>query len=501
MDLLDPKTIKSDVILLGEGDFSFTRSLELYFGSSSKPRLISTSFDSGEEVVKKYRDANVWLAKWRQGGSAVQALHGVDATKDILAQLGPAAADCKCNTVIFNFPHLGVEDAKLHGAMVAHVMMRARELLLGSGGAGKGFFILALADAQAERWKVNDMAIRNNMPLFRQFAFRPTDWPGYKIRRHINGKSFERKVQSCSFFCYAVEEDSSEKNPILRLLEGILHDEEGVYLQQVAKTRSKEDFTFGKTALAVQDDNKEEEEEKKKKEKKKKKAGEKILKGKRKIQAMAQGYWHSRLPTVEEVELGAAWAEHKIYLCLLCQADEVAKLYKSEESVADHVYTHHLREDLKCSKGEATNEKSGSNVWGGKEEEAESACLLQCPLCAKHTKNRAGLDYHMQAVHGDYRVLKPSWAASAKLGHGSGDNKKNHDELELDNEALRGPRYECEVCGMCFSNESELFAHREGGFQPTVEKACTLQCTLCDKQLKDERALYQHMNMCRGRKK
>ena len=194
MDILCPKTIESDVLLLGEGDFSFTRSLELYFGSCSKPRLISTSFDSGEDVVKKYKDANVWLDKWRQdasGSGTVQALHGVDATKDILAQLGPTADYCKCSTVIFNFPHLGVEDAKLHGVMVAHVMMRARELLLGSGGAGKGFFILALADAQAERWKVNDMAIRNNMPLFRQFAFRPKDWPGYKIRRHINGKSFE----------------------------------------------------------------------------------------------------------------------------------------------------------------------------------------------------------------------------------------------------------------------------------------------------------------------
>ena len=99
------------------------------------------------------------------------ALHGIDATKELLTQLGPAAADCTFSTVIFNFPHLGVEDARLHGAMVAHVMMRARELLLGSGGSGKGFFVLALADAQAERWKVNDMAIRNNMPLFKQFTF------------------------------------------------------------------------------------------------------------------------------------------------------------------------------------------------------------------------------------------------------------------------------------------------------------------------------------------
>ncbi len=492
IDLLDPKTVKGDVILLGEGDFSFTRSLELYFGSNSKPRMISSSFDSGEEIAKKYKDANVWLSKWRMGGggsSAIQALHGIDATKELLTQLGPAAADCTFSTVIFNFPHLGVEDARLHGAMVAHVMMRARELLLGSGGSGKGFFVLALADAQAERWKVNDMAIRNNMPLFKQFTFRPNDWPGYKIRRHINGKSFEKKVQCCSFFCYAVEGDTGEGNAVIGLLERILHSEEGACLPQMTQAQPKED---GPERNVVKEDHG----DKREMEKMKKNTAQKPLKGKRKVQAMAEGHWLGRKPTTQEIEDGSAWPGHKIYACLLCQADGMARLFKSEESVADHVYIRHLREDTKRSTGGDTEgkERTGEKERG----DDEATCPLQCPLCEKRAKNRAGLDYHMQAVHGHYGVLKPSWAANANTGPGNSERSQGtprHGEG-----AVPDPRYECDVCGMRFSDDLKLAKHKEAGFQPMEDTQLTLPCALCDKRFKDQRALYQHMNVCQGRR-
>ena len=55
---------------------------------------------SEEEVAKKYKDAEAWLSKWKDGDGSVKTLHGIDATKDLLSQLGPAAADCKFSSVI-----------------------------------------------------------------------------------------------------------------------------------------------------------------------------------------------------------------------------------------------------------------------------------------------------------------------------------------------------------------------------------------------------------------
>ena len=467
------------ILLLGEGDFSFSFVLEKYMGISkgiSKPRIVSSSFDSEEEVAKKYKDAEAWLSKWKDGDGSVKTLHGIDATKDLLSQLGPAAADCKFSSVIFNFPHLGVEDAKLHGAMIAHVMMRARELLLGKGGAGgRGFFILALADAQAERWKANDMATRNNMPLVKQFAFRPNDWPGYKIRRHINGKSFEKRVQLCSFFCYSVGMGGGEMgNAVITLLERILQAEEGACLPAEARSRVKK-----------------EKEGKEGKEKQK----EKPLKGKRKMRAMAEGHWQSRNPTAQEVEEGSARPNHEVYVCLLCEAEGTTKLFKAEESVVDHVYLRHLHEETKRSTGEGERE-----AGKGKEESRP----MQCPLCEKQIRNKAGLDYHMRAVHGSYGVLKPSWAASTCKDSGGGKEGEGvPKEREEEEEARPALKHECCVCGMLFADKAQLTTHEEAGFQPTDDAAAeraTLPCELCGKRFKDRRALHQHMNVCGDKK-
>ena len=104
-------------------------------------------------------------------------------------------------------------------------------------------------------------------------------------------------MQGCSFFCYAVEVHSSEENPMMKLLERILHSEEGELLPQAAGARLLEDRSLRQTnpddrsgrltqmtmatarRKAKKKKKKKKKKESKEKEKEKEKAAEKNLKG------------------------------------------------------------------------------------------------------------------------------------------------------------------------------------------------------------------------------
>ena len=102
-----PFSSSDRILLVGEGDFSFSRSLLETHGCAS---LIATSFDKQSALQSKYPQAtsNVRALEEEEG---CQVLFGVDATK-----LGrPGASDGggkevkrgNFDRVIFNFPHVG----------------------------------------------------------------------------------------------------------------------------------------------------------------------------------------------------------------------------------------------------------------------------------------------------------------------------------------------------------------------------------------------------------
>lgn len=103
---------KSDTVLLvGEGDFTFARSLvtQNYIAPEN---LIATSFDTHEELLEKYPDVQTVLDDLKDEG--VNVLHGIDCTK-----LAPSlnlnkkhktqlfSPPRRLNYIMFNFPHTG----------------------------------------------------------------------------------------------------------------------------------------------------------------------------------------------------------------------------------------------------------------------------------------------------------------------------------------------------------------------------------------------------------
>ena len=118
------------LLLLGEGDFSFSRDLcQLLCNSevSGDPlSVVTTSFDDRIELQKKYSNIGSTLSNLESYRN-VQVIHGIDSTKNIKSQL--IVRFCKTlnfDHVVFNFPHLGYEDLKAHSSLIAHILHRCK---------------------------------------------------------------------------------------------------------------------------------------------------------------------------------------------------------------------------------------------------------------------------------------------------------------------------------------------------------------------------------------
>ncbi len=130
------------VLILGDGDFSFSLSMlkqlqitvqqpkfDLLGCETLLYELFTSSFDSEEEIRKKYPESNHILNELRKDKNAT-VNHDVDATKlehcQVLQDRLVSRGEIKnCFTdIIFNFPHLGKEDCIAHSSLLAHVMHR-----------------------------------------------------------------------------------------------------------------------------------------------------------------------------------------------------------------------------------------------------------------------------------------------------------------------------------------------------------------------------------------
>lgn len=104
------------ILLVGEGDFSFARSIVEHHGCAD---VLATSFDARDELDRKYPQAAAHIAYLEDEGQRVA--HAVDATKlaankevkkgplsgGLIDEGGGPREKGKWDRIIFNFPHVG----------------------------------------------------------------------------------------------------------------------------------------------------------------------------------------------------------------------------------------------------------------------------------------------------------------------------------------------------------------------------------------------------------
>lgn len=201
----------STFLTLGDGDFTYSLDLAQYLlaqeGKTSPKKItfIATGIDSPDELKRKYTDSEFTLRKLKRLNCTskhpedqfrVMVFHSINA----ISEEGTRADNCDfplANHVIFNFPHLGTEDAKLHSSFLCHLFYSVSNAWMTDD--KEGSFHLALAHGQFERWRCSEAAERHGFVLLSRARFRPPPLPSgakthYQSRRHHTGKSFATRT-------------------------------------------------------------------------------------------------------------------------------------------------------------------------------------------------------------------------------------------------------------------------------------------------------------------
>lgn len=165
------------VLVVGDGNFSFSLG---YYCNNSSNSIVATSFDEYEQVVQKYPESKNILRKLKEGNVTLK--FGVNA-----CALSEYFSGEKFDKIIFNHPHLGIEDMHRHRMLLSHFLHACLGFLL-----EKGQVHVVLTNDQASRWELVERANSLGFYVENQFTFDDSLYPGYERRRHQNGKSFRR---------------------------------------------------------------------------------------------------------------------------------------------------------------------------------------------------------------------------------------------------------------------------------------------------------------------
>ncbi|KAK9673769.1 hypothetical protein RND81_12G188200 [Saponaria officinalis] len=172
---------KQTILLVGEGDFSFSASLAVAFGCASN--MIATSLNSQEFLAKNY-------SKFRRNKMALEVrgsmvIHGVDATKminhDILGGL-------RFDRIIFNFPHAGCF------GRTDHDMRKNRELIKGFLRCAKKMLnregeihITHKSNGYFRQWNIPKLGLDQGLELIREIKFIRSIYAGYHTKFGFGG--------------------------------------------------------------------------------------------------------------------------------------------------------------------------------------------------------------------------------------------------------------------------------------------------------------------------
>ncbi|TKY47074.1 hypothetical protein E2542_SST29129 [Spatholobus suberectus] len=167
------------ILLVGEGDFSFSLSLAKSFGSAAN--IVSSSLNSYDDVIKMYKHAKSNLDDLHKLGACL--LHGVDATK---MELHPDLKMRRFDRVIFNFPHAGFhgrEDniwlIEMHKALVLGFFENARCMLRANG----EIHVSHKTTAPFSNWNIEELATQCFLTLIECADFKREYYPGYNNKR------------------------------------------------------------------------------------------------------------------------------------------------------------------------------------------------------------------------------------------------------------------------------------------------------------------------------
>lgn len=190
------------VLILGDGNFSFSLALArlLFDDEEHTPEsaaaaagclrlgtkepvsvvLACTSFDSHQQLIAKYPESAHILARLSRF-PRVEILHNINAW-----QCKEHFGSQRFDAVLWNHPHLGLEDFRLHRFLMAHFFASVVRVM-----APDGFVSITLVQGQETRWDTDARAREAGLGRLETAVFQEDLFPGYVCKRNTTGQSFK----------------------------------------------------------------------------------------------------------------------------------------------------------------------------------------------------------------------------------------------------------------------------------------------------------------------
>ncbi|XP_024966154.1 uncharacterized protein At4g26485-like [Cynara cardunculus var. scolymus] len=175
------------ILLVGEGDFSFALSLAVSFRSGFN--IVASSIDSYDVVLRKYKRAKRNLDHLSRLG--VQLLYGVDArTMKLHVDLHMR----KFDRIVYNFPHAGFLGKEsdhgvimIHRNLVCSFLKNASRMLRPNGEV----HVTHKTKYPFDCWNIEELASQSCLTLLECVEFKLGDYPGYNNKRGDGSRSDE----------------------------------------------------------------------------------------------------------------------------------------------------------------------------------------------------------------------------------------------------------------------------------------------------------------------
>lgn len=448
------------IAFVGEGDFSFTYSLSQSFLGIIKPheafdgqrrfidlngdipidniKVFPTSYDSHEDLMAKYPQTDGYI-KFMSKSPHFCIKHGVNAWK-----LSESFEKESLTGVIWNHPHIGIEDCSLHSCVLSHFYYSAQEVI-----APQGFIQIMLLSGQIFRWDAIRLAQEQGLEVVDCFLFDSSHFPHFESKRNERAQSFKNGHVKRHHLL------STGSNPELHggLDSWVLRFKRKHMISASEKKKGEdgerdlEDFLMRKKGESNADRNK--------------LLGDEIL------------------VTWESIEKDGKKKKHKdegpsVYRCGHC-----SKVFGDMRGIKNHIISQH--KPIENEGDDNLNKQSCYN----------------CVECGKSYADETALQQHQISRHsGVFAGSKLSYDLSRMTKKRSSilncDTLKSRD-ITSAADGLQDDNEECKACGRMF--EKGNYEQHLMSLIPTV--SFDIPCENCGKMFKEQRALRQHLNFCK----